>query len=572
MGASKAISVPVVLSLQDGRTVTAQLVGDEHVSYYLSAAGEVILPIAGGTCRVATAAECDSLSVRLAALDAERQMEMQQIAHSKTFGVFNTLPGNPAIEGGTEALPVSRHFCPHEGRVRIPLILVEFPDQKFTFDNAQVDSIFNSDAVYDASPTGDAYYNYGSVAGYFKYCSDTLFSPEFEVYGPYTVSGNANTYRRKVASLITEAVNLSDGEVDFSQYDSDGDGYVDNVYVFYAGYGSNFGGNDAGLVWPCAGTLSTMRSDGKSVYRYTTSNELALNADIQRQLGTPRTSIGVLCHEFSHTLGLMDTYPTVSFSDNEMYNNQSMEDWDLMDNGENVHFGFAPTPYTAWHRALLGWTMPITVLDKPADITLRPWSHGGHAYAVRNDSDALEYYILENIPAATGWYRGLRQQGMLVTHVNWNSTAYFANRMNNVHGKPNFTLLPADGLLVSSYTVQDAATQQRFDQSLASDLYPLDTLTALTDYRSRTGTVDKPLTGITLLADGAVSFRFMGGAPLMGDVNGDGTITIADANAVVNRFLGISVQHFNATAADVNGDGTITIADANAIVNIFLGM
>ncbi len=55
-----------------------------------------------------------------------------------------------------------------------------------------------------------------------------------------------------------------------------------------------------------------------------------------------------------------------------------------------------------------------------------------------------------------------------------------------------------------------------------------------------------------------------------GDVNEDGKVDIADANAIVNYFIGNAPTLFNKKAADVNGDGKIDIADANAVVNIFL--
>jgi len=61
---------------------------------------------------------------------------------------------------------------------------------------------------------------------------------------------------------------------------------------------------------------------------------------------------------------------------------------------------------------------------------------------------------------------------------------------------------------------------------------------------------------------------------ILGDVNGDGSITMADANMVVNYFLATdpsSIANFNVAAADVNGDKAITMADANQIVNMFLG-
>jgi len=54
---------------------------------------------------------------------------------------------------------------------------------------------------------------------------------------------------------------------------------------------------------------------------------------------------------------------------------------------------------------------------------------------------------------------------------------------------------------------------------------------------------------------------------IMGDVNGDREVNIADVNAVINIILSGNDDN---TAADVNGDGEINIADVNAIINIIL--
>jgi surface protein len=59
---------------------------------------------------------------------------------------------------------------------------------------------------------------------------------------------------------------------------------------------------------------------------------------------------------------------------------------------------------------------------------------------------------------------------------------------------------------------------------------------------------------------------------LAGDVNHDGVITMADANAVVNYFLATDKpSDFDKETTDVNGDGGVSMADANQIVNLFLG-
>lgn len=57
---------------------------------------------------------------------------------------------------------------------------------------------------------------------------------------------------------------------------------------------------------------------------------------------------------------------------------------------------------------------------------------------------------------------------------------------------------------------------------------------------------------------------------LLGDANGDGQVTVNDANLVVNYFLGMVSADAIHKGADVNHDGKLTIADANGIVNIFL--
>ena len=55
-----------------------------------------------------------------------------------------------------------------------------------------------------------------------------------------------------------------------------------------------------------------------------------------------------------------------------------------------------------------------------------------------------------------------------------------------------------------------------------------------------------------------------------GDVNNDGSVTIADVTSLVNIILGKATDYKEAIA-DVNGDGSVTIADVTALVNIILG-
>ena len=59
---------------------------------------------------------------------------------------------------------------------------------------------------------------------------------------------------------------------------------------------------------------------------------------------------------------------------------------------------------------------------------------------------------------------------------------------------------------------------------------------------------------------------------LLGDVNGDGFITVVDVTTLVDYILGVSNDYFVFENADVNGDGSITVTDVTALVDIILGI
>jgi len=79
-----------------------------------------------------------------------------------------------------------------------------------------------------------------------------------------------------------------------------------------------------------------------------------------------------------------------------------------------------------------------------------------------------------------------------------------------------------------------------------------------------------------VIKDGKIIYKGMRFNPnavvLPGDVDGDGEITISDANSVIDIVvMGGNAGHTHSPAADANGDGEITIADVNAIVNLIQG-
>ena len=577
-GASRAVGIPRTVTLHSGKQVTVKLVGDENMHFLVTNDGQVVMQD-GDTYRLATMFEIESLKVKAQKIDTENRAKLSEIIGAnaiKDEGIYDYKP------------------FPHTGKPKVLTIMVNFSDYTMEYSKEEADKVFNGTEYNDNKGLS----SYGSVAQYFDDCSNGKFRPQFDIVGPVTLDKSALYYGKgddNTTELILDACDAAAKlGVDFSDYDSDGDGYVDLVYIYYAGYGANWGAGDD-FFWPKAGYNSglTRKYNGKRLYRFAFNQELFGYPEIEKDFGVdykPRCGIGVMVHEFSHCLGLPDFYPTSTWLtkdgqyDVEKYDNQSMEMWDLMDNGSNLNNGFDPIPYSAWEKELMGWTDKMDVLDTRSDVTLLPLQDGGKGVRIVNDSDPKdsESWILENVPAGnnSGWYRSVPVSGMLVTHIDYDKQYFsYLKCPNNEVGHPRITVIPADGQLLSSYRSSlpesnaNYMSMSQLRNDMKGDLFPQtgeSAVDALTDYRAYRGTMDKPLTHITRNADGAITLRFMGGDLMMGDVNGDREVTMADANAVADHVIGDKTMKIDEEAADVNGDGEITISDANAIADMYV--
>ncbi len=508
--ASKAMIAKQVVTLADGSTRVVSLRGDEHFSFFASSLGELIIR-ERDTWRLATAEEISAASARIDEINLQRQTDIRAAkSNAASYGIIANAP------------------FPSVGNPKALVIMVSFSDRDFEYEPDDIKALFNSETVNeDAGQKG----TYGSLAEFMDFCSGGLFRPQFDFAGPYRLDGTVEYYGKNsggsdanVAQFIKDSCSAADADIDFSQYDADDDGLVDLVYIVYAGFGENWGQNPDYCLWPKAGAGSYGTYDGVQVNRYGINNELAgydtVYADDGRHM---LNGIGVLAHEFCHTLGLFDAYPTVNWEDISWYDNQSMEVWSLMDYGENNYNGYWPTPLNAFERELFGW-IEIETLADPDDITLTPLLNDGKAYKIVNDADETgnEFYILESIPSGSGtaFYHGMRGNGMLITHINY-SKDYFSNFTcpNNTHGSPRYTIVPADGQILTSYrsTLDEDdplyISSSDYYADHAGDTYPGSTeTTVFSDYKAYTGTVDKPITDIAQSGDFEITFKFRGGA------------------------------------------------------------
>lgn len=202
------------------------------------------------------------------------------------------------------------------------VILVQFSDKSFT-NPANVLTLGSGEktikALYTDMLNKEGYTDkktgaIGSVHDYFKDQSNGKFDLSFDVVGPITLSHSYSYYGEhtdndndaNAPQMIIDACKAVKDSVDFSRYDWDGDGEVEQVYVVYAGEGEATGG-DANTVWPHKYNLSavgkSLSYNGVKIDTYACSNEV-IRAEVNGKTRTYYMGIGTICHEFSHCLGL----------------------------------------------------------------------------------------------------------------------------------------------------------------------------------------------------------------------------------------------------------------------------
>lgn len=474
----------------DGKQIEVTLVGNEKVHYWRSADGQKFQEKKDG---------------RYAKFSETAYAEALK---SKKYELRNT--ESYAQNTPSFAKSMSKRKAKYLGERRGLLILVNFADNKFTWTT-------NPKRDYQLIASGINYKgsdNYGSVRDYFKAQSYGKFDFVLDVVGPVTLSHNLNYYGANNAygddmrpgTMIWEACQAVDEDVDFSQYDWDGDGVVEQIFVLYAGYGEAQGGN-RNTVWPHSWSLVEAKNyeenitscefDGVTVDSYACSSELA------GSYGKTPDGIGTICHEFSHCFGLPDFYCS-DYSHQDL----TMEAWSLMDYGCYLNNGYTPASYTAYERWFCGWLEP-TELSSPRYVKeMGNIDDNGEAYIIYNEANRNEYYLLQNIQQE-GWNSYASAHGMLVLHADYDANSWEMNIPNNNRNHLRMTPICADNKHNTTTLYGDTYPGITGNTELTDESNPAATLyNANTDGKKF---MHKPITEIAE-NEGLISFTFMGGA------------------------------------------------------------
>ena len=531
---AKANSIPVQVRQADGTTITVILRGDEHINWYTTLDGVLLVQATDNSYYVGKVTKDGRLiaTQQLAHEAAWRSNAETNLISKQDKDKFYSYVSKVAeqSENSCNNRPLTRitvdsgyggvPYFPHTGSPKALVILAEFADTTFTIQNTK--QVFTNYLMNEGHFTETAYAqkrNYKGVRGYFKDCSYGQFTPTFDVVGPVklpkpqTVYGAGRNDRPDL--LLEDACSAVDNIVDFSQYDANGDGLVDLVYIIYAGHSANISGNKETDIWPKSGTISISKTfDGKSIGRYGVSNELAGRENKKKEKETIN-GIGLFCHEFSHTLGLPDIYaiPGTAAADQD---NQGMEYWDLMDGGTEVQNGRVPSPYLAWEREAMGW-MTIDKLTSDQQVTdLKSLENGGKAYKILNKNVANEFIVLQSIQQG-GWYQGWTKtqipKGLLAYRISYPyDKVNIFDFPNNVKGKPRVIVVPADGEVLSA--MNSGGDFNKYITNLTDDLYPLGSKNSIDEFKMYDGSkLQCKIINITQNdANKTVSFKFIADA------------------------------------------------------------
>lgn len=346
------------------------------------------------------------------------------------------------------------------GNIRVLVMLVEFSDVQFKQKDAK--DLYNR---FMNEPGFSEFANVGSVRDYFIQNSDSVFTPSFDVIGPIRLHQNRDYYGNDESSddptakarvAMIEALDsvIARGTTDFSLYDNDGDGNVDFVYMVYAGVGAS-DSDVSTAIWPHASYIKKRLSQNVSMDRYACSNEISGTAYSLNRNTSSIDGIGGFVHEFSHILGLMDTYD-IYYSDTTVF---TPYEWDLMDMGtynctKNKYYVMSCSPphMNAFERYTLGWLTPRTLFE--TDKSLELLSIEKNDGIVLPSRDPNEYYFLD-YHLLKGFDSALPNHGMLVWHIAYDKDVWSKNEINS--GKTQrLDIIEADGKADYNTTKGDA--------------------------------------------------------------------------------------------------------------------
>ena len=408
----------VLMTQPDGTTFQAILKGDEFVNVKTTLQGHAIVQEEDGWwCYAVFSPDGSrhSTGVRVG-IDAPLAVIQESLNIP-----FNTLAEKISLKR-QQLRKIENHVHTRAGQEspavkHVLVLLVEYSDVKFKYGKSSFESLLTSKGYSDNGATGSAkdYFEaqFGDKVKFeFEVSNVVSLSKKRAYYGGNTTSGDD----KAPAEMVKDACVAVDSQIDFAKYDDDGDGVVDNIFVFFAGPDEAEGASDE-CIWSHSWALYrgagiSLTLDGRMIDGYACASELSLTWK-NNQVQEVMTGIGTFCHEYSHTLGLPDMYDT-DYEGNDGWAAGLWGSTSVMDAGNQNNNNNTPPNYNAIEREILGLAEPV-ILENSATYSLPPIHTSNLCYRMNTDADG-EYFLFE-CRAKVGWDAYIGGSGMLVYHI-----------------------------------------------------------------------------------------------------------------------------------------------------------
>lgn len=451
-------------------------------------------------------------------ISAQQNIESETISHLRGCRMGTPNPQfkprrAQLLQGGENPYIGNRHQL---------VVLASFKDQDFAEDHEGAlqkwNKIFNAENYTEDRFKGSVHdYFMAQSYGQFNLTFDLLFVELPDKRTKYRSTYMHDEYSQYMVDDIVDELLTKD--IDWSIYDWDGDSFVDQLLIIYAGKGMNADGG-SNSIWPHQWWLSqhlNMETDEPQDhrgFRTVMHGEKEYYVDcyccMQEEVNTfsVKTSFGTICHEYSHCFGFPDYY----------YNGgvQVVGEWDLMDFGNYSGQGFLPCNYSAHERMLMGWLTPVELTSTTTVTNMPALIDEPVAYLIRNDGAENEFYIVEN-RQQKGWDGELPGSGILVFHIDYDKDLWVSTKASiNGAARKRYRIIPANndpgiseiGNWAYPYVMQDVLGNDSIaNDSLTNTSKPAATL----NNQNTEGELlmSKPITSMAVDANGVASFIFM---------------------------------------------------------------
>jgi len=558
-----------VFEQPNGESFTASLYGDERVNYLVAEDGSVLK-------KDKDSYWCYSNMKygKIVPLNKKYKLDSAPVDKLTSTNMSYKLQMQKPLLATESIKPISKvSSTPPSSQQNVLVILTQFNDVKLTYSaRAWYDTIFN--------PSTKSMNNFYKQSSFNK----LNFLPAQESEGTVndgivTVSLNYNhpNYGGDLDGIdydLQQALLKTNNYVDFKVYDKNGDGKLvtDELHIIFV-----FAGQEASAVYqvPYAYEPSIWAHKSNIMRQFSLDGINFYNEDylaIGEKHEDHKATMGVICHEVGHSLGLPDLYDID-------YSSSGVGEHSLMASGSwgyvaNEYPGQTPTDLDPWSKIYLGFMQP-ELINYDIDATVNSMATGKYNILKVITRNPQEYFLIEN-RQPTGYDEALRNfginSGIAIWHINEAviEAGMYTNEVNSNDLRRGVDLEEANegsrGLRQLDLRPEQYAWERNLEHYFTKSKFSLFSSDTTPNSKLDFGYSSEITINIRSDSSASMNLKVTGGYFM--DFDNDGYINIKDLGNAAKLYNVSSNQSSYERRMDVNGDGIIDIYD---LVKVSLG-